>query len=71
MQTEQLREKLRLIARQDYQTTKIEINELLPSMLHLIGSPDSELRDKLIYSTLATWIYRGNFTPEDLQRILQ
>jgi hypothetical protein len=71
MQTEQLREKLRLIARQDYQTTKIEIDELLPSMLQFSGSPDSELRDKLIYSTLATWIYRGMFTPDELQMVLQ
>lgn len=71
MEPQQLKEKLQSIAQQDYRATKTEIQGLLPDMLRFIGSPDGELRDKLIYSTLATWIYRGNFTPDELQILLQ
>ena len=71
MQAEQLRERLRFITQQDYQATREEIQELVPVMLKFIGVPDSELRDKLIYSTLASWIYRGSFSSDELQELLQ
>jgi hypothetical protein len=71
METEQLKEKLQTIASQDYGATREDIQALVPVMLKFIGVPDSELRDKLIYSTLATWIYRGNFSSNELQELLQ
>jgi hypothetical protein len=71
MELERLKERLQTIAQQDYQAEKTEVQELLPEMLRSIGSVNSELRDTLIYSTLATWISRGIFTPDELQMILQ
>ncbi|WP_028401018.1 DUF2785 domain-containing protein [Ectobacillus panaciterrae] len=39
-------------------------------MLDHIGSPDAELRDKLIYSTLARWIIGGVFRQKELRGLL-
>ncbi|MCP4420857.1 MAG: DUF2785 domain-containing protein [Chloroflexi bacterium] len=41
--------------------------EILP---HL-GSADAELRDDLIYSTLATWILAGKFEDDELKELLR
>ena len=40
-------------------------------MLPHLGSPDAELRDDLIYSTLATWILADKFEDDDLKAILR
>ena len=39
-------------------------------MLPHLGSPDAELRDDLIYSTLATWILADKFEDDDLKALL-
>lgn len=41
---------------------------LLPVWL---GHPDPELRDRLIYTTLATWLSEGVYDPEQLRRVLR
>jgi hypothetical protein len=70
METQQLKEKLQTIAEQDYQATRGDIQHLLPDMLCFIGVTDSKLRE-LVYSTLAIWITRGQFTSSELQPLLQ
>lgn len=40
-------------------------------MLPHLGSPDAELRDDLIYSTLATWILADTFEEDDLKTLLR
>ncbi|WP_420628141.1 DUF2785 domain-containing protein [Candidatus Leptofilum sp.] len=40
-------------------------------MLPHLGSPDAELRDDLIYSTLATWILADKFEDDDLKALLK
>ncbi|MEA5078691.1 MAG: DUF2785 domain-containing protein [Anaerolineaceae bacterium] len=45
--------------------------EYLPAMLQFLGDPDPELRDELIYSTLANWVTNEGFlTPTDLVWLL-
>jgi hypothetical protein len=40
-------------------------------MLPHLGCPDAELRDDLIYSTLATWILADKFEDDDLKTLLR
>ncbi len=40
-------------------------------MLPHLGSPDAELRDDLIYSTLATWILADKFEDDELKTLLK
>lgn len=40
-------------------------------MLPHLGSPDAELRDDLLYSTLATWILADKFEDDDLKTVLR
>lgn len=40
-------------------------------MLPHLGSPDAELRDDLIYSTLANWILADKFEEDDLKALLR
>ncbi|MBK8900897.1 MAG: DUF2785 domain-containing protein [Anaerolineaceae bacterium] len=40
-------------------------------MLPHLGSPDAELRDDLIYSTLANWILADKFEEDDLKTLLR
>lgn len=44
---------------------------LTKEMLQSIGSPDPELRDKLIYSILSNWIMKEVFTHQELREILR
>lgn len=68
----QLKEKLQVIEQNKFNlTAKDDLNELIPAMLHHIGSTDSILRDKLIYSSFAKWIMRDNaLTHEQLHFML-
>jgi hypothetical protein len=70
MTEEDLKEKLRGIVQKDYEVTREEAKQLLPEMLQHIGNPDPELRDTLIYFTLATWISRNVFDLSELQTLL-
>jgi hypothetical protein len=36
-----------------------------------LGSTDAELRDELIFSVMANWIYRGVYTQEDIYKIAE
>jgi hypothetical protein len=69
MESEQLKERLQAIAQQNNKMTRATTQELLPDMLHLIGSTDSKLRE-LIYSSVFTWISEGNFPADELQKLL-
>jgi Protein of unknown function (DUF2785) len=71
MTPENLEEKLHDIVEQNYEVTRAEAQHLLPHMLHYIGNPDPELRDTLIYATLAAWITRDTFTSDELKTLLQ
>jgi len=48
------------LAEGSVQPSEAELDELIPSMLEHIGTVDSELRDDLIYSSLAGWIMQGD-----------
>ncbi len=45
--------------------------ELLPDFYKYLGSTDPELRDDLIFSVMANWIYRGVFTNEEIYKIAE
>lgn len=66
-----LKEKLAKIKNDDY-ILKIQEDyfPLTLEMMDNIGSLDSELRDKLIYTTLFYWITKGRFTFEQLRYLL-
>jgi Protein of unknown function (DUF2785) len=71
MTPEDLKEKLRGIVQQNYEVTRAEAQHLLPNMLHHLGNPDPELRDRFIYATLATWITQDTFNTDELKTLLQ
>jgi hypothetical protein len=48
-----------------------KVMERAKEMLPHLGSTDAELRDDLIYSTLATWILAGKFEDDDLKELLR
>ncbi len=53
----QLKERLQIFAEKKFCPPENEdLSELIPEMLHHIGSPDGYLRDELIYSAFGTWI---------------
>lgn len=67
-----LKERLREIAADNYKApTRPELYPLMLAMGTHTGSIDPELRDDLIYMTLATWIERDVFEAEDLNEIVQ
>ncbi len=51
-------------------TNEEDVWALVQGMLAHIGDPDPTMRDDLIYMTLATWISRGYFQPDQLRDIL-
>lgn len=69
----QLKEALQLLAQTEFHLPEQnDGSALIPAMLQHIGSPDAVLRDDLIYSAFATWIYTDNsLSPDQLRRILQ
>ncbi|MDX1413130.1 MAG: DUF2785 domain-containing protein [Candidatus Promineifilaceae bacterium] len=68
----ELKRRLQEIANKDFEVPpRPERYPLLLAMGTYIGSPDPELRDDLIYTTLATWIWRDVFKPRELIEILQ
>src|SRR5512135_2288376 len=68
----ELKEKLQRAAQNDFRLSENEnLSELIPEMLHHIGSTDSDLRDELIYSAFGTWILHHNaIDSQQLRRIL-
>lgn len=67
-----LKVRLREIVADGYKApTRPEIYPLVLAMAAHTGSPDPELRDDLIYMTMAYWIERDVFEAKDLKEILQ
>jgi hypothetical protein len=68
----ELKNQLQIIASNNYALPeKMDPFSLSMEMLSNIGSTDCELRDDLIYSTLANWIVRNSlFTTDQLLQIL-
>jgi hypothetical protein len=67
-----LKARLQALAADDYAVpTQPELLPLVLAMGTHIGSPDPELRDALIYTTLATWIERDVFDRKQLNEILK
>ncbi len=68
----ELKLRLREIADDDYKApTRPELYPLVLAMGTHMGSTDPELRDDLIFNTLATWIWEDIFEPRDLNEILK
>lgn len=66
-----LKQRLLEIAAEDYRApTRPEGYPLILAMGTHMGSPDPQLRDDLIYMTMATWIERDAFEAEELIEIL-
>jgi hypothetical protein len=66
-----LKQRLQAIASDNYKApTRPELYPLILAMGIHTGSLDPELRDDLIYTTMATWIARDVFEAKDLKEIL-
>ena len=66
-----LKLRLQAIASDNYEApTRPELYPLVLAMGTYTGSLDPELRDDLIYTTMATWIARDIFEPKKLNEIL-
>ena len=66
-----LKQRLQAIASDNYEApTRPELYPLILAMGTYTGSLDPELRDDLIYMTMATWIARDVFEAKDLKEIL-
>ncbi|MEW6731342.1 MAG: DUF2785 domain-containing protein [Acidobacteriota bacterium] len=66
-----LKARLRLIATNNYSAPdQNDLEQLIPAMVKHIGSPDSELRDDLIYRIFATWIPNQVLSKERLRALL-
>lgn len=72
MSEQTLKERLRAIRENSFAVPEeISAFELASEMLTYIGTPDSELRDQLIYATFVRWIEVSPvFTPQQLRHIL-
>ena len=68
----ELKSALLALKKQDFQLDSgQDISHFISAMLEHIGSPDPVLRDDLIYSAFANWIYRDNlFTTQQLTDLL-
>jgi hypothetical protein len=59
---------------QEYQNTRDKnlsnTDRLLTEMIENIGNPDSELRDTLIYTTLARWVHSNILSKEQEKKLL-
>lgn len=64
-----LKDALLQIKENDYQAPS-DAFQLVQEMIHNIGSIDAELRDDLIYTTLAHWIPSNSVTPDELKQLL-
>ncbi len=70
MNEHKFKELLRSVVENDFQpTTTLTPREYLPYFYKFIGSTDSELREDLIFSVMANWIYKGVFTNEQIYKI--
>lgn len=70
--TGELRDRLEALAEEEFPAPDHRTRqELIPLMLAQLGNSDPHLRDELIYTAFAVWIWkRGALTPEELAEIL-
>ena len=72
MDADKLREALKEIQNNDFEVKEARRPDILQACLEYIGSPDPELRDELIYATLATWIVdKKYFDAAELEQTLE
>lgn len=65
-------EQMEAIVHHEYKIPKnVKLFSLALKMLDIIGIEDSHIRDDLVYMVMATWIYEGKFSHEELRKILQ
>ena len=70
MNEHKFKELLRSVVDNNFQPpTSLSPREYLPNFYKFIGSTDSELREDLIFSVMANWIYKGIFTNEQIYKI--
>ena len=70
MNENKFKELLRSIVKNQFEIpTSITPRECLPLFYKHIGSKDAELRDDLIFSVMANWIYKGFYTQEQIYKI--
>lgn len=68
----ELKEKLTKIARNNFTVDEnTDIDSIIDEMIKYIGTPDSRLRDDLIYVTFSTWIQSGDLEIEQMKRITE
>ena len=61
MDADQLKETLKTAQENNFEAEEERRSDVLQACLKHIGSPDPELRDELIYATLATWIVEKRY----------
>lgn len=65
-------EQMEAIVHHEYKIPKnVKPFSLALKMLDIIGIEDSHVRDDLVYMVMATWIFEGKFSHEELRKILQ
>ncbi len=70
MNENKFKELLRSVVENQFEIpSSITPRECLPLFYKHIGSKDAELRDELIFSVLANWIYKGVYTREQIYKI--
>lgn len=70
MNEHKFKELLRSVVENQFEIpTSITPRECLPLFYKHIGAKDAELRDELIFSVLANWIYKGVYTREQIYKI--
>jgi len=70
MNEHKFKELLRSVIENQFEVPKtITPRECLPLFYKFIGSRDPELRDELIFSVMANWIYKGIYTREEIYKI--
>ncbi|KFN04259.1 DUF2785 domain-containing protein [Bacillus clarus] len=71
MEVQELKEELQQIKNNNYAVPEdVDAYPYAQWMLDYIGSPDAELRDELIYSTLARWITDDVFRQKELRGLM-
>ena len=70
MNENKFKDLLRSVAENQFDPPEsLTARECLPYFYKFIGSTDAELRDDLIFSVMANWIYKGIYTNEQIFKI--
>jgi len=72
MNEHRLKNLLRSIVENDFKPLESPTpREFVPHFYKFLGSTDPELREELIFSVMANWIYKGVYTQEDIYKIAE